>query len=335
MKSLFKNIVLALVIASLFSLMSCQQTNKVKIGFMLPTYDVARYAKDRDYFTAKVKELGGEVLVANAENDDKKQLDQAQALIQQGVNVIVIIAINQNTAAAIVREAHNNGVKVIAYERMIQNCDLDCYITFDNKLVGKTMAEYALKLMPEGNFVLLGGDKTDKNAILLKEGQNEAMASYVKSGKVKVIYDVFIEDWSTENAKFAMQEVLRLNIDKPNVIISSNDGMAEGAINALTECGLAGSVVVTGQDAELSACKRILAGTQAMTVYKPLKKQGEMAAVVATKLAKGEQISEVTNKVYNGRSDVPSILLAPIAVDKSNMQSTVIADGFYKESELK
>ncbi len=334
-KLVILNVLEALLIGTLlFALFTCKQVSKIKIGFMVPTYEISRYEKDRDFFVSKVTELGGEVVVTDAGGDDKKQITQANELISQGVSVLVVSAVNQNTAAAIIREAHDNNIKVIAYERLIQNCDLDYYITFDSKAVGQKMAQYVLKYKPEGNYILLGGDKSDKNAMLVKEGQKEEIDSYVKSGKIKIIFDVYIEGWSSENAYMTIKDVLKLSDIMPDVILSSNDGMAEGAVKALTEFGLEGKVMVTGQDAELSACRRIIEGTQNVTIYKPFKKQGETAAIVAMKVAKGEQVIEINTKVPNGRTEVPSILLEPITVDKSNLENTVIADGFYKESDI-
>lgn len=329
------NLILIFCSITLFFLISsCNRTGNIKIGLMMPTYEIARYTKDRDYFVSKAKELGAEVIVTNAENDDLKQLNQARELFEQGVNVLVITAVNQNTAAEAVREANQRSIKVLAYERLIQNCNLDYYITFDSKAVGQEMAKCVLKIKPDGNYLLLGGDKGDRNAVLVKQGQKEELSNSVLSKKIQIVYDIYVEDWSSENAYQNIKYFLKLFGCAPDVILSSNDGMAEGTAKALSEFGLDGKVLVTGQDAELSACKRIVAGTQIMTVYKPLKKQGEIAAVVAVKMARGEQINEVTTTIFNGRIEVPSILLTPIAVDKSNLKNTIIADGFYKEEEI-
>ena len=141
-------------------------------------------------------------------------------------------------------------------------------------------------------------------------------------------------------ARIAASENFTIMLSISNLVNSCGisfeyiDGMAEGAVKALTEFGLEGKVMVTGQDAELSACHRLIDGTQCVTIYKPFKKQGETAAIIAMKVAKGEQVTEINTKVSNGRTEVPSILLEPIPVDKSILKNTVIADGFYKESEL-
>lgn len=312
---------------------SCKHDQNISIGFMVPTYDVARYAIDRDNFTAKANSLGAEVFVENANNDEKLQIRQAHELIEKGVKVLVIIPVNLNTAASIVRDAHDNGVKVVAYERIIRNSDLDYFVSFDHYVVGKEMAEYAIKHKPEGNYVMIGGDKTDNNAVLINKGQMEVLEPLIKLGKVKVLYNSFIEDWQPESANITMKDILSLTNTTVDVVLSANDGMAGGIIDALKKSEIT-NVLVTGLDAELPACKRIVEGSQAMTVYKPLKMQAELAAQVAMELAGGQTPSDSKVTTYNGRKEVPTISINPTVVDISNIRSTIIADGFHKESEV-
>ena len=333
MRNSAKPLVFLIIVCSIF--FSCSNGGKIKVGYLLPNMQSDRYKKEQVYFTEKIQELGGEAVVLSAEYDDKLQISQADELIAQGVKVLVVNSINQNTAAAIVRNAHLKNVKVIAYDRMIANCDLDYYLSFDNVKVGKLMAEYAVKMKPEGNYVLLGGDKADKNAIFVKNGQLEVLDPYIKSGKIKIVFNVFIEDWSGENAQFEMKKFLDLSGIVPDVILSSYDGMTTGAIESLKLYNLDGKVITTGQDAELAACRNIVAGKQTMTIYKPLKKLAYTAAELSVKMAKNQNISsEVNSSIANGFKDVPAILLEPIVVDKDNLKSTVVADGLIKESDL-
>lgn len=330
-----KKLYQSLIFALLFVItQSCNQANVVQIGYMLPNLKSDRYVKEKQYFTDKVKELGGEALVVSAEYDDKLQIEQANELIKQGVKVLVVNSVNLTTAAAIVRNAHNKNVEVIAYDRIIFSPDLDYYLSFDNMNVGKLMAQYALKLKPEGKYYILGGDKADQNAVLVKNGQMEAIASQISTGKIKIVYNSYVEDWSGDNAKNEMNRYLDLSQDFPDVILSSYDGMSASVIEALHEHNLDGKVIVTGQDAELAACRNIVKGYQTMTVYKPVKLLANTAAEIAIKIARGEKISDVNSKVTIDGKDIPAILLAPIAVDKDNLKNTVIADGLLKESEI-
>ena len=170
-------------------LQSCGSGDKFKVGFLFPNMQSDRYLKEKVYFSEKINELGGEAIIASADYDDKLQIKQAEELLDQGVQVLVVNVVNQNTAAAIVRSAHDKGVKVIAYGRLLGNCDLDYYVSFDNVKVGKMMANYAIKLKPEGNYLLFGGDKADKNAVYVKKGQLEQLDPLIKSGKIKILYN--------------------------------------------------------------------------------------------------------------------------------------------------
>lgn len=323
-----------LVIWVIFFMVSCQQQKKVKIGFLFPNMVSGRYIKEKEYFIKKVNDLGGEALIASADYNDQVQIQQAKELIDQGAKVLVVNSINLNTAAAIVRNSHDKGVKVIGYDRLISNCDLDYFLTFDNEKVGKLMADYVTKIKPEGNYILLGGDKGDQNAVWVKGGQREALSSFINDGKIKIVYDIFVEDWSGDNARNEIKKYLDLSNHAPDAILSSYDGMSTGVINLLKDYNMAGQVLITGQDAEIDACRNIVKGYQIMTVYKSVRLLAEKAAEVSIKLSKGERITDANKKVNNGQKDVNSIFLDPVVVDKNNMKTTVIADGFQNEKDI-
>lgn len=326
-----KNIILFFSFIILF--ISCKNNSQeLKVGFLLPNFTDARYLKDRDFFSEKFKSLGGTVEIGNADNDAQKQEAQAEEMIKNGVKVLVITSVNQNTAASIVRMAKSKGIKVIAYERLIRNAEVDYYITFDHIEVGKIQAQYAMNKVPQGNYVVICGDKRDNNAELIMKGQTEALSK--ANSSVKVIYKSYIEDWSEENANAEMRKVLNLYNEKVDVVLTANDGMAAGVIRALDEVQPGHPVITTGLDADINACKRIMAGKQSMTVYKSFKTQGEMAAELAYKIIKGEKITEAKAFTDNGSIQVPSILLVPVGVDQANIKNTIIADGFYSEQQL-
>jgi len=323
-----------LIVVSVFSFYSCHKQQKVKVGFLFPQMQSDRYIREKQYFSARIKELGGEALIASAEVNDQLQIQQAKELIEQGAKVLVVNSVNLNTAAAIVRNAHDHGVKVIAYDRLIGNCKLDYLLTFDNEKVGKLMADYVTKINPKGNYILLGGDKADQNAIWVKNGQKSILAPFISSGSIKIIYDIYVEDWSGDNARAEIKKYLDLSNQAPDVILSSNDGMSNGVIDLLKEYNLAGSVLITGQDAELVACRNIVMGYQTMTVYKSVKQLAIKAAELSMKLANNERITDVSKTINNGLIEVPTIFMDPIVVDKNNLKSTVIADGFQSENEV-
>lgn len=196
------------------------------------------------------------------------------------------------------------------------------------------MADYAIKNKPEGNYVLIGGDKADLNAVLVKTGQLNVLSSYINSGKIKIDYNVYVEDWSEDNAYLEMKRYLNLSGKVPDAVLSSYDGMTYGCLKAIEEQGLSDQIITTGQDAELQACRNIVQNRQTMTVYKPLKALAEKSAEIAYKMASGEVFEKPSSTINNGQKEVPAILLEPIAVDKNNLRNVIIADGFYSENQI-
>jgi D-xylose transport system substrate-binding protein len=322
------------ILLAMMSLLSCKNNGHQKIGVLVPTSKIERFKLEARYITDKLSESGASAEVMFAEDDDKLQIAQAKELIEKGVDVLIVGSINQNTAAEIVRAAHRKNIKVIAYDRLISNCDLDYYISFDNEKVGTKMTDYVIKLKPKGNYIILNGDKRDKNAVFVHNGIINVLDNYVKSGQIKVLYDVYIESWSKDNARNEMQKFLKLSTEVPDVIITSYDGLSSGAIEALQEFGLDGKVLVTGQDAELEACRNIMKDKQIMTVYKPIKILAERAAELALIISMDKGSSGQTIGINNGYKDVPSVLIPPIVTDKANMKFTVVADGMIKAKDL-
>jgi D-xylose transport system substrate-binding protein len=306
---------------------------KIKIGLSMDTLKEERWQKDRDMFKAKVEELGGEVLVQAAQGDDALQVSQAENLISQGVDVLVVVPHNADACATIVEKAHAANIPVIAYDRLIKNSDVDLYISFDNVKVGELQAKYITSLVPKGNYVYIGGAPTDNNATLFKQGAMNVLKPLIDKGDIKLVFDQMSDDWKPENAQKNMENALTKTNNKVDAVVCANDGTAGGAIQALAEQKLDGKVPVSGQDADLAACMRIVEGKQAMTVYKPIKLIAETAAEIAMKMAKKEKV-ETNNKVNNGKIDVPSYLLEPVMVDAKNMADTVIKDGFHKVEEV-
>jgi D-xylose transport system substrate-binding protein len=303
---------------------------KKTIGFSMDTLKEERWQRDRDLVVARAEELGARVIVQAANGNDALQNSQAENMLTQGIDVLLVAPHNGKTAAVIVEAAHKAGVPVIAYDRLILDSDLDLYVTFSPVKVGELQADYALKRRPKGNYVLIGGAPTDNNALLLRQGQMSLLKPPIDRGDIKVVSDQWAKEWQPMEALKIMENALTRNNNQVDAVVVSNDGTAGGAIQALAEQKLAGKVVVTGQDADLAACQRIVAGTQSMTVYKPIKVLAAKAAEVALALANKQPVTDKTSPVNNGRKDVPSILLEPIQVDKDNLVSTIIADGYQK-----
>lgn len=326
-------VILTLVLLSALSVGSAFAA-PVKIGLLMDTLKEERWQKDRDLIVAHAKKIGAEVLVQSANGNDMLQNSQAENLLTQGVDVLIVVPHNGVTAAAIVKAAHKAGKKVIAYDRLIQNSDVDLYVSFDNVEVGRIQGEYILKKAPKGNYVLIGGAPTDPNAKMLRDGQMSALSGAIKSGDVKIVSDQWAKEWQASEALKHTENALSANKNQIVAVIASNDGTAGGSISALKQQNLAGKVFVSGQDADLPAVKRIAEGTQTMTVYKPIKLLAETSVDAAVALATGKTITGVNKKVSNGKIEVPSILLKPIPVDASNIKDTVVKDGFHASKAI-
>ena len=303
------------------------------IGFSMDTLKEARWQADRDAFIKRAQELGAKVDVQSANSDDTQQMRDVESLLTAGVKVLVIAAHDGTAMAKAVGLADKAGVPVIAYDRQINKSDVDLYMSFDNVRVGELQAQYVVDNLPggKGRIVRIYGSPADNNAKLFKAGQDKVLAPYIKSGAIKVVREDWAEDWKPENAKRITDAAITSG--KFDAVLASNDGTAGGAIQSLSESGLAGKVMVTGQDSELAACQRIARGTQSMTIYKPIKSLAARAAENAVNMAKGKAV--IANQVTpNGKIDVPSILEDVEVVTKNNMVQTVVKNGFHTYDEI-
>jgi D-xylose transport system substrate-binding protein len=307
--------------------------SQLRIGLLLDSLQEERWHRDRDLFVERAKQLGADVIVKEANGDAAVQEQQARELLSGGVKALVIVPADTEKAAAIVAAAAEQKVPLISYDRLIRNADVALYVSFDNVKVGRMQAEYLLNQAPKGNYILIGGAPTDNNAKLLRQGQMEMLKPAVAAGSVRIVADPWADGWAAEKAKQETAAALAKAHNKVVAVVASNDNTAGGVIEALRDAKLAGKVVVSGQDAELAAMRRIVQGTQAMTVYKPISPLARMAASAAVNMAKG-QTEDGLVSVNNGKKDVPARLLEPIMVDKENMDRTVIADGYHKQAEV-
>jgi D-xylose transport system substrate-binding protein len=316
-------------------------TSAVKIALLLPETKTARYdTQDKPLFEAEVKALDPsiEVLYSNANQDANEQQSQADAALTNGAKVLVLDPVDSASAASIVTKAAAQKVPVISYDRLILNAPVDYYISFDNIQVGKLQGQALLdKMKADGNagktIVMINGAPTDNNAKLFKQG-----AHSVLDGQVKIVAEYDTPDWSPNQAQTEMdQAITKLGKTGFFGVYCANDGTAGGAIASMKGAGIDPSTKpTTGQDAELAGIQRVLLGEQYMTVYKAIKPEASDAAELAVALAKGQAVpSDLTiTKTNNGTTDVPSIILTPVAVTKDNIKSTVVADGFWTTAEI-
>jgi len=305
---------------------------RVKVGLLLDNVH-ERWGRDRDMIQEIVTDMGGDLLVEVADSDHARQVQQARKMLAEGVKSLIIVAHDTEKAAEIVEKANAQKVPVIAYDRLIQNADLALYVGFDVPRIGTLQASHILSAAPKGNYILIGGSPTDDNAKILREAQMKVLEPAIKKGAIRVVADGWAENWTAEAAAKITEEGLAKARGRVAAIVASNDVTAGGAIGVLEARGLAGKVAVSGQDAELEAARRIVAGTQTMTVYKSLRTMTRLAARNAVLLAKGEKIDTAT-AVNNGKMDVPAMMFDPIAVDKDNLEGLLIGDGFLTREEV-
>jgi D-xylose transport system substrate-binding protein len=313
--------------------MQSQADRKIKIGFSAEAMKGERWQMDLDSFQARAQQLGAEVISSDAHGDDNLQLKQVKEMISAGIEVLVLLPHDTTLAARIVDAAKAANVKVISYDRLVQNSDVDLYISFDRVEIARMQAEYLVKLAPKGNYVLIAGSPNDEGAKILHDGQMNVLRPYLDRGDITVISDAYNNDWLATEAYLHMLAAIDSSRGDIAAVLASNDGTAGGAIQALSDHSLAGKVPVSGQDADLAAVIRIANGTQAMTVYKPIPIEAATAAEQAVHLAKGEKTgADIT--MSNGKKKVPAILLEPILVTRDNIKTTIVKDGFATLKEI-
>jgi D-xylose transport system substrate-binding protein len=323
-----KRIIFSLVMFATFATTTFAQ----KVGFLMDSYITDRWYLDQKFLVERIKELGGECQVEIPYGDSNEQVKLAQKLIDSKVDVLIVVPSDAKKALEIVAMAKKANIPVISYDRLILTNDISYYISFDNEKVGEIQAQYALNKVPSGNFVLINGPVSDYNGILFRQGQLKVLDPYIKSGKVKILLDHVLSDWSEMEAMMKVSETFSGNVTQPDVIIAANDALANGAILSLHKDVL-GKVLITGQDADVVGLKNVISGNQTMTVYKSIKTLAVRAAEVAVELAKTKQVAN-SKKIKFGDLEVYAELLPAIAVDKTNYMETVVKDGQVELSEL-
>lgn len=340
-----RTLMLCVVLLSLIAggcVSSTQQTNTgaarkkkgpgdpIVIGFSMDTVKEERWQRDKDLVEKRAKELGMQVYVQVANGDDSLQVKQAENLLTQGVDVLIVAPHNGEIAASIVEAAHRQGVPVISYDRLIKNSDVDLYVSHQVVKIGEMQAKYLLDHVNKkpANFVIVGGSPTDNNALLLHVGQMNILKPAVDRGDVKILVDQYAKEWQASAALNIVENALTQANNQVDAVVASNDGTARGAVQALEGQNLAGKVLVSGQDADLASLKLIVEGKQTMTIYKPIQPLAYAAVDAAVKLARGEKV-DTTDTIDNGFKKVPSLLQEPVAVDKDNLLNTIVKDGYH------
>ena len=304
---------------------------KIQIGMSFDSFVIERWQRDRDVFVSVAKELGAEVNVQNANGVVEEQKKQIDYFIEKGMDVIVIIAIDPVALQESVNKAKDAGIKVVSYDRLINDADVDLYISFDNEMVGTMMGQALVaEGIDGGNVVMLGGSPTDNNVPMVENAFKREMSKH----RVTILDSIHADNWRAEEAA-AYIYANPVKIAQADAIMCGNDDLATQAVRALAETRQAGNMLVVGQDADLAACQRIVEGTQVMTVYKPVERLATRAAEEAVALAKGEALTgDDVTVIDSGAYRVPYIGLEPISVNRDNIDEVIIGSGFHLKEDV-
>lgn len=304
-----------------------KEPDKVRIGVSFPTKNETRWNKDHEYLKQAAQEAGAEFFSEVSDKNAAEQAVQCDEILKKGIDVLILAPHDAMAAGSIAEKAKAAGVKVISYDRLVLGADVDFYVSFDNEKVGELQAEFLIKKAPAGNYVVLSGAPTDNNSKLLRSGAIKVLEPFVASGQIRIIADLPIDNWDAAEAEKIIENIVSKHGTDIAAVIAPNDRTAGGVIKALKRHHIAGLVAVSGQDADVEAASRIVAGLQSMTVFKNSQNLAGAAIGAAMNMAMG-QPPPANNSVYNGKSQIPSLLLEPVSVDMENISQTLLKTGY-------
>ena len=310
--------------------------DELVVGVSWNNYNEERWAKsDEPAIKAALADAGVGYISTDAGSSAEQQIADVEQLISQGADALIILAQDGTAILPAVQSALNQGIPVIAYDRLIEDPGA-LYITFDNVEVGRMQARAIFELVPEGNYVFIKGNQADANADFLRGGQQEILQAAIDSGAIVNVGEQYTDNWDPAVAQTNMEQILTQNNNAVDAVVASNDGTAGGVVAALAAQGLDGVVPVSGQDGDAAALNRVALGTQSVSVWKDARELGKAAGVAAAALAQGTALGSVSGTVvFNspGGNAMTSILLAPIPITNTNLQ-VVLDAGWIDEATL-
>jgi D-xylose transport system substrate-binding protein len=309
------------------------------VGVLLPDSksSVRWETVDRPFLKKAFEDAGIKVDIENAEGDKATQQQQAEQMITNGAKVLLEVNLDSGSGAAIEAAAAAKGVKTIDYDRLTLGGDADYYVTFDGGKVGELQANSLESCMTSAgsgkNIVFLNGSPTDNNATLFKGGAHKILDPKISDGTYKKVAEQDVPDWDNQKALTIFEQMLQKTGNKIDGVLAANDGLGNAAISALKARKLK-QIPVTGQDATLQGLQNILTGDQCMSVYKPTTQEAGTAAKIAIALIKGTKPDVQTTMTNNQKKDVPTVLLAPIAITKDNIKDYTSQPDFPKPADI-
>ncbi len=304
----------------------------VTVGVSWSNFQEERWKTDEAAMKEAIEAAGARYISADAQASAAKQLTDIEALIAQGADALIILSVDKDAIGPAINQAENEGIPVVGYDRLIED-PRAFYLTFDNKGVGRIIAQTVVEAQPEGNFAIIKGDKGDPNALFLLEGMMEVISADVEAGKITIVGEAFTDGWKPDNAQRNMEQILTANNNNVDAVLAQNDGIAGGAIAALQAQGL--NVPVGGQDGDHAALNRVARGTQTVSVWKDSRQLGKKAAEIALSLADGAAMTDIDGaENWSGGEkglEMSAIFLEPTPVTKGNISAVIDAGHIEKD----
>ena len=322
-----------------------------KIGVAMPTQDLQRWNQDGSNMKAELEAKGYEVDLQYAGNDSATQASQIENMIANGDQLLVVASIDGDSLGTVLAQAKEANIPVIAYDRLIMNTDaISYYATFDNYLVGKTQGEYLVDALDlenaDGpfNLEIITGDPGDNNVNFFYGGAMDVLQPYLDEGKLVVPSgqiskeEVATANWATDAAQSRFENILSSNYaDGTNLdaVLASNDSTALGVENALAANYTGEYPIITGQDCDIANVANIVAGKQAMSVFKDTRALASQVVEMVDAIISGEEVPVNDTETYdNGTGIIPSYLCEPVAVTQDNYKEMLIDSGYYTEDQI-
>jgi len=327
-----KALVLAAAVAATLSASTAVQA--LTVGVSWSNFQEERWKTDEAAIKAALEKAGATYVSADAQSSSTKQLADVDSLISQKIDALILLAQDTKAIIPAVQEAVDNGIPVIAYDRLIED-PRAFYLTFDNVEVGRMEARAIYAVQPKGNYVMIKGSPTDPNSDFLRGGQQEILQKALDAGDIKIVGEAYTDGWVPSNAQRNMEQILTENNNKVDAVVAENDGTAGGVVAALTAQGMQG-IPVSGQDGDHAALNRIALGTQTVSVWKDARELGKNAAEIAVALANGTKPEDIPNAVKfktPGGNEMNAVFLKPVPITKDNL-SVVVDAGWITKDEL-
>ncbi|GAB6088836.1 substrate-binding domain-containing protein [Spirochaeta dissipatitropha] len=318
----------------------------IRIGFSLDSLVVERWARDRDEFFTAAGEYEAQVVLRNANEDLEAQRRQLLELSRQNIDVLVIIPNDSEALSDTVQQIRNQGIPVLAYDRVIRNVPIDAYVSYDLHLTGRIMAESIVAALLENDtgvneaedtnhvprLLIINGALNDYNSFVINQGIISALRQALQNGEIELLESMWLQRWRNEEARDAILQAFE-RYERIDAVIAANDLIADAVVREAAGYGLAGTILVSGMDGDLSAVQRIAEGTQLMTMYKPISPLAREAVAAAVRLARGEDPG-TEERFFNGSHEIPFIKLKPVLVTRDTIMDTVVADGFHDFADV-